>query len=70
MKTSFLILTTILFFSCNNPYKDYQNSVSDYQIIPKPVSLEMTNGRFLVDSKTKVVGASILENEGIILQTC
>lgn len=64
MKTSFLILATILFFSCNNPYKDYQNSVSDYQIIPKPVSLEMTNGRFLVDSKTKVVGASNLENEG------
>jgi len=64
MKTSLVLLLSIWFFAFNNPYKDYQNSASDYQIIPKPVSLEMSNGRFLVDSKTKIVGASNLENEG------
>jgi hexosaminidase len=67
MKTSLLLLVTILFFGCNNPYKDYKNSVSDYHIIPKPVSLETSNGRFLIDSKTKVSAASNLENEGAYL---
>lgn len=64
MKTSLVLFATILFLSCTNRYKDYQNVASDYQIIPKPVSLEISNGRFLVDSKTKVSAAANLENEG------
>ncbi|MGM5470019.1 beta-N-acetylhexosaminidase [Flavobacteriaceae bacterium LMO-SS05] len=67
MKTPLVLLATLLLFACNNPYKDYQNAASDYQIIPKPVSLDMSNGRFLVDSKTKVSAASNLENEGSYL---
>lgn len=67
MKTSLVLFATILFLSCTNPYKDYQNATSDYQIIPKPVSLEMSNGRFLVNSNTKVTAASNLKNEGTYL---
>lgn len=67
MKISLILLIHFCFFACNNPYKDYQNSDSDYQIIPKPVTLEIQKGRFLVDSKTKVSAASNLENEGSFL---
>ncbi|MBD0833673.1 beta-N-acetylhexosaminidase [Aestuariibaculum sp. TT11] len=54
----------MLFLSCGNPYKDYQNKDSDYQIIPKPTSLEKTKGRFLVSPNTKIIGHSDLQNEG------
>ncbi|WP_341221840.1 beta-N-acetylhexosaminidase [Polaribacter atrinae] len=64
MKTTFLTLIIMMLFACNTPYKDHQNLVTDYQIIPKPVSLELSNGLFLVDHKTKVVGAENLKNEG------
>ena len=64
MKIIVTLVLSFLFLACNNPNKDYQNSDSDYQIIPKPVSLEMLSGRFLVDSKTKVSATSNLENEG------
>lgn len=64
MKTTLLLFVIILTFSCSNPYKDFQNTALDYQIIPKPVSLEMSNGRFLVNSKTKVSATANLENEG------
>ncbi|TVZ60402.1 hexosaminidase [Flavobacteriaceae bacterium MAR_2010_105] len=63
MKTTLLLLTTVLLLSCVNPYQDTQNVASDYQIIPKPVSLEMQNGRFLINSKTKISAVSELENE-------
>lgn len=63
MKTSLVLFTSILFLSCSNSHKEHQNEASDYQIIPKPVSLETSKGRFLVDSKTKVSATSNLENE-------
>lgn len=64
MKTTFLTLIIMMLFACNTPYKDHQNLATDYQIIPKPASLELSNGLFLVDNKTKVVGAENLKNEG------
>ncbi|MBJ7882125.1 beta-N-acetylhexosaminidase [Gelidibacter salicanalis] len=64
MKISLALIISILFFACNNPNKDYQNATSDYQIIPKPESLEMQTGRFVVDSKTTVSAAAGLEHEG------
>ena len=67
MKTSLLLVITMLFLSCSHPYKEHQNLALDYQIIPKPVSLKMSNGRFLVDSKTIVSGDYNLENEGTFL---
>ena len=64
MRISLALLVSLLFLACNNPNKYVQNSASDYHIIPKPVSLDMQSGRFLVDSNTKVSAASDLENEG------
>ncbi|WP_240915520.1 beta-N-acetylhexosaminidase [Polaribacter sp. 20A6] len=64
MKTTFLTLIIMMLFACNTPNKDHQNLATDYQIIPKPVSLELSNGLFLVDHKTKVVGDENLKNEG------
>lgn len=64
MKISLALIISILFFACKNQNKDYQNATSDYQIIPKPVSLEMQTGRFVVDSKTNVSAADGLEHEG------
>lgn len=67
MKFSSLLLAVILLFSCTNPYKDYKNVASDYQIIPKPVSLEIQTGRFLVNADTKISGTANLKNEGAYL---
>ncbi|MEN8186789.1 MAG: beta-N-acetylhexosaminidase [Bacteroidota bacterium] len=41
-----------------------ENSKEDCQIIPKPTKLEISKGRFPIDSKTKIVGEKSLENEG------
>ncbi|WP_242117006.1 beta-N-acetylhexosaminidase [Aestuariivivens sediminicola] len=43
------------------------NSAQDYQIIPKPVSLETADGKFVVNSKTAVTAPEVLENEGQLL---
>lgn len=67
MKISSLLLAVILLFSCTNPYKDHKNVASDYQIIPKPVSLEIQTGRFLVNADTKISGTANLKDEGAYL---
>ena len=67
MRVVVLAVVCMLSFSCSNKYKDVANLEQDYQIIPKPVSLEASNGKFLVDSNTKIVGAAELENEGVYL---
>ncbi|TWO31106.1 beta-N-acetylhexosaminidase [Seonamhaeicola sediminis] len=54
-------------FSCTNKYKEIKNTANDYDIIPKPTSLQFMDGKFLVNSKTKIVVDSILENEGVYL---
>lgn len=59
-----LLLTCILFSACVNPYRSSKNSASDYQIIPKPVSLEIVKGKFLITPETKISGTLDLENEG------
>ena len=64
MKITLTLVLSLLFLACNNPNQDYQNTASDYEIIPKPANLEIQSGRFLVDSKTKVSATSNLENEG------
>jgi hexosaminidase len=67
MKASILFFITILFFSCDSPHKNYENTIADYQIIPKPVSLQMASGRFIINSETTVSSSSNLENEGTYL---
>ncbi|GAA3647182.1 beta-N-acetylhexosaminidase [Flavivirga jejuensis] len=63
MKTLFFLVTLVI-VSCSNKYENTVNSEEDYQIIPKPTALEMSNGRFLIDESTKISGDSKLENEG------
>ena len=62
-----LIITAIISFACTNPNKDIVNTEQDYQIIPKPVKFEIINGRFVVDSNTKITGDQSLQNEGDFL---
>ncbi|WP_432221626.1 beta-N-acetylhexosaminidase [Flavobacterium sp. TMP13] len=64
-----VLLTCIVSFSCTNPYKVTQSSESDYQIIPKPVSLEISKGKFLINSNTKISASSDLKNEGQYLSS-
>lgn len=70
MKQNLLLIiffTTV--FSCTNKYENIVNSEEDYQIIPKPESLDILNGRFLIDSNTKIIGKAELENEGNYLSS-
>ncbi len=67
MRILLTLFIAIIATSCTNPNKDIVNSEKDYQIIPKPVKLEIINGRFVVDSKTKITGDKSLENEGNFL---
>lgn len=64
MKSSLFLILSFLVVSCTNQHKDIVNSESDYKIIPKPVSLEISNGRFPIDSETKVYATSDLQTEG------
>ena len=69
MKYLVIIVLCLALNSCSNKYESVVNSESDYLIIPRPTSLEISNGRFLLDSNTKVVGETVLENEGEYLST-
>lgn len=70
MKRSLILLvSSILISACVNPYKNSQNKISDYPIIPKPQSLEISQGRFLITPQTKISGTSDLENEGQYLSS-
>ncbi|WP_321515689.1 beta-N-acetylhexosaminidase [Marinifilum fragile] len=65
MKNLLLTLACILtLVSCNNKMKNYVNSDQDYAIIPKPIDLQVKNGRFIIDQNTKVTGDKNLETEG------
>lgn len=64
MRFSLLLISVFLFASCSNKYAGMENSKEDCQIIPKPTKLEISKGRFPIDSKTKIVGEKSLENEG------
>ena len=58
-----VLLFSFCILSCSNELKEYQNVASDYQIIPKPLHLEPSQGRFLIQDKTHIVGDAILSNE-------
>ncbi|ETN95127.1 beta-N-acetylhexosaminidase [Zhouia amylolytica] len=62
MKKLAVLLITLALTSCGNKYKDTKNTASDYQIIPKPVTVTQKDGRFLVD-KTIIMGDEALRNE-------
>lgn len=64
MKILSALVIPFLFLACSNPNKHRLNTVADYQIIPQPVSLEMHQGRFEINSETKVTATSNLQQEG------
>ena len=64
MRNFTLIFLSILLFSCANKYENVVNSESDYNIIPQPQELIISNGRFLVKASTKISIDESLENEG------
>ena len=67
MRLIIIALTCLLTISCTSKYKHMVTSKQEHQVIPKPTSLEFSDGSFLVDSTTKVVGEIILEREGLFL---
>ncbi len=57
------MLCCLLVLSCKNKYAELVNNEADYQIIPKPASVAMLNGRFLIDASTKIQAEAGLEEE-------
>ena len=67
MRITLFTIICLLAISCSNKYKDVTNSEQDYQIIPKPVFLKASKGKFLINSNIKIAGPTELENEGVYL---
>lgn len=67
MRISIIAFICLLSFSCTNKYKEAKNTAEDYQVIPKPAVLAPSTGKFLVDSKTTIVGSEALKVEGELL---
>ncbi|MFV0565132.1 MAG: beta-N-acetylhexosaminidase [Flavobacteriaceae bacterium] len=67
MKLFSILACCLLAMSCTNKYAEIVNAETDYQIIPKPVSLNIENGRFLVNNKTAVQAPDDLKLEATYL---
>ncbi len=67
MRISIIAFVCLLTFSCNNKYKEIKNTAENYQVIPKPLNMEMLTGKFLVNTNTRIVGSEALNNEGELL---
>ena len=67
MRLTILGIICLLSVSCSNKYKEVISEEAVYQIIPKPTSLEVATGQFLIDSDTKIVGDASLAIEGSYL---
>lgn len=55
-KCIFAIAMAFSLVSCGgeNPHKDTPNNLNDYKVVPLPVKMEVENGRFLLNNKTKI----------------
>lgn len=58
-----IVFFSILIASCSNELKEYQNTASDYQITPKPLKLETSQGRFEIKKNTRILGDATLSDE-------
>jgi len=67
MKNLFVLIGLVCFSSCSNKYQDISNESHDYQIIPQPEYLSAEQGRFLINSTTKIVAEENLQNEASYL---
>lgn len=63
MKNIVAIALLACLFSCSNGYENVVNASQDYPIIPKPNEMTMSNGRFLIESNTKIITDKLLEGE-------
>ncbi len=63
MKNIIFIVACLVLVSCSNKYQQVANSDDDYQIIPKPQKLTIANGRFLLNSNTKIICITSLSQE-------
>jgi hexosaminidase len=66
MKKIIILLLSLTAISCGKDYDLYQNvenTKEDYPVIPKPLDLQIQNGRFLVDENTYVSAPEELKNE-------
>lgn len=65
-----LLVFFVSLTSCGKDYDVYENvenTVIDYPIIPKPVSVQINKGRFLVDENTFINAPSELQHEASLL---
>ena len=67
MKNIVAIVLLACLFSCSNRYENVVNAAQDYPIIPKPNEMTISNGRFLVESNTKIITDKVLEGEALYL---
>lgn len=72
MKKVIIIVISIIICSCSNnitnhKYKLVVNTEIDYPIIPKPVSLTINKGKFVLDSNVQILVNDKLQKEGLYL---
>lgn len=58
-----VVFFSLFMISCSNELKEHQNTTSDYQIIPKPLKLETSQGKFAIKKNTHIVGDIALSSE-------
>lgn len=59
----YLMTIVLLITSCDNQQEKYVNNREDYQIIPKPQSIQILKGRFKIDENTTIQGEKGLHTE-------
>lgn len=66
-----LILLLAVFSSCQNSayeeFRNIKNVETDYPIIPKPVSMDISDGRFLIDENTLIFASEGVKKEASLL---
>lgn len=67
MKKEFIAFGAIFIMACTGKYDNAQNTVEDYQVIPKPVELTMEVGKFVIDGNTSIDVSEGLDGEAMFL---
>jgi hexosaminidase len=67
MKKEFIAVGAIFMMACTGKYDNAQNTVEDYQVIPKPVELTMEVGKFAIDGNTSIDVSEGLDGEAMFL---
>ena len=68
MKQIFVCLSALFLLSaCSNEFKSYQNATEDYAIVPKPDSMSLAEGVFILKDGCKISATEGLEQESSYL---